>query len=52
MGREDRESAQRFMNEYGESWPYEWLKSKGVSDWAEYYKTMDSNQRRQSCVYV
>ena len=45
-GREDREAAQRFMNEYGESWPYEWLKSKGVSDWAEYYKTMDSNLRR------
>jgi len=51
-GREDRESAERFMDEYAESWPYEWLKSKGVPDWAEYYRQLDSNQGRQTCEHV
>jgi type IV secretion/conjugal transfer VirB4 family ATPase len=51
-GREDRESAARFMDEYAESWPYEWLKSKGVPDWAEYYQQLVSNQGRQTCEHV
>ena len=49
-GRDDREAAERFMDEYGEAWPCEWLKSKSVPDWAEYYNQLNSNLRRQSCV--
>jgi type IV secretion system protein VirB4 len=48
-GREDRAVAQKFMEEYGDGWPYEWLKAQGVEDWAEFYQQLDSKLRRDTC---
>ena len=35
------------MMEHGEGWQREWLKAKGIGDWAEYYSELDSQLWRQ-----
>jgi type IV secretion system protein TrbE len=39
--REEREAAEVLMMEHGEGWQREWLKAKGLRDWAEYYSELD-----------
>jgi hypothetical protein len=37
------------MREYGEDWPAEWLRGRGLSDWADYWNKL---KRRDSREYV
>ncbi len=39
-GREDREAAMRLMEAHGHDWQVEWLKARGVADWADYYSDL------------
>lgn len=40
--REERQLAERVMDEFGAEWPVQWLRSRGVADWAEFLE----NERR------
>jgi type IV secretion system protein TrbE len=50
-GREERQIVESVMDQYPESWRAEWLRLKGLSQWADYYesleKTIDQNQRQE-----
>jgi len=34
--KDDILSARRMMREHGDSWTVEWLRARGLTDWAEY----------------
>ena len=34
---EARKTADRFIERHGEMWPVEWLRSRGLEDWADYW---------------
>jgi len=33
-------TTRRLMSEFGELWPIEWLRSRGLSEWAEYWSSL------------
>jgi type IV secretion/conjugal transfer VirB4 family ATPase len=39
-GIEDIERCDQFMAQYGDAWPAEWLRSRGLADWADYWQTL------------
>ncbi|HLH01409.1 MAG TPA: hypothetical protein VKX25_01455 [Bryobacteraceae bacterium] len=41
-GREERQIVETVMNEYPDSWRTEWLRFKGLPEWAEYYQGLES----------
>jgi len=45
-GKEERQAAEVFVAEHGERWQSEWLKSRGLEDWADYYEGLDQTLRR------
>jgi type IV secretion system protein VirB4 len=46
-GREERTRLEELINRTGETWPAEWLRSRGLDDWARYLEEL--NQRRSKC---
>jgi type IV secretion system protein TrbE len=44
-GREEREGAVRFMDAHHDAWQMEWLKARGLADWAEYYASLERQKR-------
>lgn len=45
-GKEERQAAEVFRTEHGERWQAEWLRSRGLVDWANYYEGLDQTFRR------
>ena len=45
-GKEERQAAEIFMADHGERWQSEWLRSRGLVDWADYYEGLDHTFRR------
>ena len=43
---EERQAAEIFMAEHGDRWQSEWLRVRGLSDWADYYEGLDHTFRR------
>jgi hypothetical protein len=41
-GREERQIVERVMDQYGDTWRAEWLRLKGVPQWAEYYQSLEN----------
>ena len=48
-GREERQKAETFMEKHGEQWQSEWLQSRGLRDWAEYYRQIDTYEQEDIC---
>jgi type IV secretion system protein TrbE len=49
--KEDILKARGMMREYGHNWPAQWLRSKGLREWAEYWEQlmgMDEHDQRPS----
>lgn len=48
-GREERQIVESVMNQYPESWRPEWLRLKGLPQWADYYCSLENamEDRRQ-----
>jgi len=40
-GRDERQIVESVMNQYAESWRAEWLRLKGLPQWAEYYQSLE-----------
>jgi type IV secretion system protein TrbE len=38
--KDDIAKVNQLAQQYGDSWPAEWLRSRGLADWAEYWKTI------------
>jgi type IV secretory pathway VirB4 component len=36
-GKEDISQAKALIQQYGEGWPEQWLKTQGLTDWADYW---------------
>lgn len=45
-GKEERQAAEIFMTEHAECWQSEWLRSRGLVDWANYYEGLNQTFRR------
>ncbi|MBV8812288.1 MAG: hypothetical protein JO033_26765 [Acidobacteriaceae bacterium] len=41
-GREERQIVETVMNQYPGSWRAEWLRFKGLPEWADYYQALES----------
>jgi len=39
-GLEDIERCDQFIKEYGDQWPAEWLRSRGLAEWADYWRNV------------
>jgi len=48
-GRQEREAAERLIDEAGDEWQHEWLTSRGIADWAAYYRELNSTERGSVC---
>jgi type IV secretory pathway VirB4 component len=44
--REERQFAEQSMDQFGEDWAAEWLRTRGLSDWAEYLESQTETKRR------
>ena len=40
-GREERQIVESVMEQYPDSWRAEWLRLKGLFQWAEYYQSLE-----------
>jgi type IV secretion system protein VirB4 len=40
-GREERQIVESVMNQYADSWRAEWLRLKGLPQWADYYRSLE-----------
>ena len=47
-GREERQIVESVMNQFPDSWRAEWLRLKGLAQWAEYYQSLESLVAEQS----
>jgi type IV secretion system protein VirB4 len=47
-GREERQIVESVMNQYPDSWRAEWLRLKGLPQWADYYQSLDEMVAEQS----
>jgi type IV secretion system protein VirB4 len=45
-GREERQGAEEILDLYGEDWQAEWLRLRGLPEWAEYYERLCKRSRR------
>ncbi|HAA01919.1 MAG TPA: conjugal transfer protein TrbE, partial [Syntrophobacteraceae bacterium] len=39
-GKEDITHAKALIQQYGDTWPEQWLKAKGLEDWADYWRSV------------
>ncbi len=39
-GAEERQETEEFIAQYPKTWPAEWLRSRGLSEWANYYEQL------------
>jgi type IV secretion system protein VirB4 len=44
-GREDLAAVRDFVAKYGDDWPAEWLSSRGLADWASYWRSIAEGER-------
>jgi type IV secretion system protein VirB4 len=44
--REDRDAAMKLIEEHGQRWQIEWLESRGVPEWADYYSDCERKEGR------
>jgi type IV secretion/conjugal transfer VirB4 family ATPase len=50
-GREERQIAESVMEEYPNTWPSEWLRLKGLGQWADYLATVDEvSKAEEECL--
>ena len=45
--REERQLAEDIMDQYGETWPIQWLRMRGLEDWAAFLQHDLNSKRRQ-----
>lgn len=45
-GREERQRAEEILELHGEEWQAEWLRLRGLPEWAEYYERLCKRSRR------
>jgi type IV secretion system protein VirB4 len=48
-GREERRRAEEAMEQFGDAWPSEWLNTRGLTDWAEYYCQLENEKEDYLC---
>jgi type IV secretion system protein VirB4 len=48
-GREERSRAERIMESHGDAWPAEWLRARGLGDWADYYEQLAGRREEFLC---
>jgi type IV secretion system protein VirB4 len=41
-GREERQVVEDVMDRFGDSWRAEWLRLKGLAEWADYFEALES----------
>jgi hypothetical protein len=41
-GREERQIVESVMDHYPETWRVEWLRLKGLSQWADYFRSLEN----------
>jgi type IV secretion system protein VirB4 len=46
-GSEERRAVERVIEEHPKTWRAEWLRSKGLSDWAEYLSRLEKESERE-----
>ena len=46
-GREEFQLAQEVIDHYGDRWQPEWLRTRGLGDWAAYYEKELNNDKRR-----
>ena len=46
-GREERQIVESVMSQYPDSWRTEWLRLKGLPQWAEYYQSLEEKIAEQ-----
>jgi hypothetical protein len=47
-GREERQIVESVMNQFPDSWRAEWLRLKGLAQWAEYYHSLETQVAEES----
>jgi type IV secretion system protein TrbE len=47
-GREERQIVESVMDQYPDSWRAEWLRLKGLPEWADYYASLESEMTYRS----
>lgn len=47
-GREERQIVESVMNQYSDSWRAEWLRLKGLPQWADYYQTLEDGIHKEN----
>lgn len=47
-GREERQIVESVMDQYSDSWRAEWLRLKGLPQWAEYYQSLETTVVEQN----
>ena len=47
-GREERQIAESVMEQYPNSWRAEWLRLKGLAEWADYYASLEDGIAEQA----
>ncbi len=48
-GREERRRAEQVMEAFGITWPGEWLRVRGLEDWADYYEQLEQHREEYLC---
>jgi type IV secretion system protein TrbE len=48
-GREERRAAEDLIDRFGDQWPSEWLRARGVPDWADYFTELNSATEESLC---
>jgi type IV secretion system protein VirB4 len=51
-GREERQVAESVMDEFPNTWPSEWLRLKGLAQWADYLASVDEISRSKEEEYL
>jgi len=51
-GREERQVAEGVMEKYPDTWPSEWLRLKGLAQWADYLASVNETSRSEEEEYL
>src|SRR5262249_19433768 len=46
-GAEERKAVERLMNAYPDRWQSEWLRARGLVDWAAYYEDLEAKGKKE-----
>jgi type IV secretion system protein VirB4 len=50
-GKQERQIAEELMSQHGSAWQAKWLRTRGLSDWADYLEpVLPLPERRALCV--